>query len=553
MKTTTALSSDNLWYKDAIFYAIDVESFQDSDGDGVGDFKGLTERLDYLSDLGVNCLWILPFFTTPNRDNGYDVRDYFSIDSRLGSLHDFSDFVKAAKERNIRVLIDLIVHHTSEEHPWFQAASADPESRFFDYYIWRKDRPEKEHKENIFPGQEQSVWSYEKSAGAYYHHMFYSFQPDLNIANPHVQREIMSIIEYWLSFGVDGFRVDAATHILDSKGVAGSRLSKPVGFLKDLRKAVTKKSEQTILLAEADVEPDKIGLYYGKGERLNMLFNFLLDNYIFLALAREEAKPIADWLKNPLPPEKCQWLNFLRNLDELDLERLTEEEREEVFRRFAPQEGMRIFNRGIRRRLAPMLEGNRQHLEMTYSLLFSMPGSPMLVYGDEIGMGEDLKQKGRGSVRLPMQWNDSRSGGFSDVPEEKVVWTPLSGGPFGYKKINVKSQHQKQHSLLEWMKRLIRMRKHCREIGWGKAAVIKTDVPQVLAHCMEWRDSALVFVHNLSGKAQKFRLSSRHLHPRQFVCIFQDGDYPPTEEDTVELELNAYGYRWFRVNQPKEI
>ncbi|MDX5436529.1 MAG: trehalose synthase, partial [Pontibacter sp.] len=334
-------------------------------------------------------------------------------------------------------------------------------------YVWRSDKPDKESKQNIFPGQESSVWAYEKSAGAYYHHLFYDFQPDLNVANPAVQHEIMSIIEFWLAFGVDGFRVDAATHILDGKGVEGTRLRKPVSFLKQLRKTVTKKSDSTIMLAEADVVPEKLGTYFGKGDRLNMLFNFILDNYIFLALAREEAKPIADWLRKPLPPENCQWANFLRNLDELDLERLTAEERQEVFERFAPEDNMRIFNRGIRRRLAPMLQGNRSHLEMVYSLLFSMPGSPLLVYGDEIGMGEDLEQSGRGSVRLPMQWNDQKNGGFSDAAREKVVWPPLSSGPFSYKKINVRSQHQKQHSLLEWMKKLIRLRKHCREIGWG--------------------------------------------------------------------------------------
>ncbi|WP_439883233.1 alpha-amylase family protein [Pontibacter sp. MBLB2868] len=553
MNSDKVQEEKELWYKDAIFYAIDVESFQDSDGDGVGDFQGLIDRIDYLKDLGVDCLWILPFYTTPNRDNGYDVRDYYSIDSRLGRLSDFSALVKVAKEHNIRIIVDLIVHHTSNEHPWFQAAAADPDSKFYDYYVWRRDKPQGETKQNIFPGQEDSVWTYNKSAGAYYHHMFYDFQPDLNIANKKVQEEIKSIIEFWLSFGIDGFRIDAATHILEGKGVDGSRLSKPVHFLKELRKTVTKKSKETLLLAEADVTPDKIGLYFGKGERLNMLFNFILDNYIFLALAREEAKPVAEWLKKALPPQSCQWANFLRNLDELDLERLTDKERQDVFKQFAPKENMKIFNRGIRRRLAPMLNGNRKHLEMVYSLLFSMPGSPMLVYGDEIGMGEDLSQKGRGSVRLPMQWNDKNNGGFSDAARSKVVWPPLSKGPFSFKNVNVASQYQHEHSLLEWMKRLIRLRKHCREIGWGKAIVLETDTPQVLVHSMAWQQSVLVFAHNLSGKALRFKIKSKKLHPRQFLQIFQDGDYEPTKEDTTELEINEYGYRWFRVNRLQDI
>ncbi|CAM3844597.1 alpha-amylase family glycosyl hydrolase [Pontibacter korlensis] len=362
-----------LWYKDAVFYAVDVESFQDGNGDGVGDFKGLTSRLDYLSDLGVDCLWLLPFYTTPNRDNGYDVKDYYSVDSRLGNLRNFSDFVAAARERKIRILIDLVTHHTSDEHPWFQAGSADPTSKFHSFYVWREEKPAQET-ENIFPGEENSIWTYEKRAGAYYHHKFYNFEPDLNAANPEVQEEIKSIIEFWLSFGIDGFRVDAATHLLSGKGKEGKSIKRPAQFLKSLRKAATKKSGATMLLAEADVPAEQIGFYYGKGDRFNLLFNFLLDNYMFLALAREEAKPVADFLQVSLPPSRCQWVNFLRNLDELDLERLSEEERQDVFRKFAPKEHMRIFNRGIRRRMAPMLHGNRKYLEMAYSMLFTMPG-----------------------------------------------------------------------------------------------------------------------------------------------------------------------------------
>ncbi|PRY15526.1 maltose alpha-D-glucosyltransferase/alpha-amylase [Pontibacter ummariensis] len=549
----TTPNKNELWYKDAVFYAVDVESFQDSDGDGVGDFQGLIDRLDYLRDLGVDCIWILPFYSTPNRDNGYDVKDYMSVDGRLGTLHDFSQFVRAAKQRRMRVLVDLIVHHTSNEHPWFQAASADPTSKFFNYYVWRKDRPSEASAQNVFPGQENSVWSYEKSAGAYYHHKFYSFQPDLNIANPDVQHEIMSIIDFWLAFGVDGFRIDAATHLLDGKDKEGTRVKKPAQFLQELRDTITQKSEETVLLGEADVPQDKISLYFGKGERINMLFNFILDNYIFLGLAREDAQSIASWLKEPLPPVQCQWVNFLRNLDELDLERLSEGERQEVFKRFAPDENMRIFNRGIRRRLAPMLGGDRKHIEMAYSLMFTMPGSPMLVYGDEIGMGEDLKQQGRGSVRLPMQWNAGQNGGFSTAPSDKVVWPMLDSGPFSYKKVNVVEQHKDEDSLLSWMKRLIQMRKHCKEIGWGEANAIPTDTPQVLLHTVEWDESMLVFAHNLSGEPCEAEVQSKDIHPRQFVDFFSDELYEPTKEDTTHVKLNGYGYRWFRVNQPKTL
>ncbi|WP_114779586.1 alpha-amylase family protein [Botryobacter ruber] len=542
---------DELWYKDAIFYAVDVESFQDGNGDGTGDFKGLASRLDYLGEMGVTCLWLLPFYATPNRDNGYDVKDYYSIDSRLGSLQDFSDFVAAARERNIRILIDLIVHHTSDEHPWFQAGTMDTTSKFHDFYVWREEKPQQET-ENIFPGEESSVWSYEKRAGAYYHHKFYSFEPDLNVANPEVQEEIKSIIEFWLAFGIDGFRVDAATHLLSGKGTPGTSVKRPAAFLKSLRKTATKKSASTILLAEADVTPDKLGFYYGRGDRINMLFNFLLDNYIFLALAREEAEHVAEFLERPLPHYRCQWANFLRNLDELDLERLSEKERQDVFKRFAPKAEMRIFNRGIRRRLAPMLNGDRKHLEMVNSLLFTMPGSPLIVYGDEIGMGEDLDLPGRTSVRTPMQWDSSTNGGFSSAPTSKLFRKPVTTGPFGIKQVNVEAQLHDDNSLLNWMKRLILIRKNCKEIGWGTPKVVKASLPQVLVHSYDWEGNGLVFAHNLSSKPCRFSITSRKFHPRQFVDIFCDTDYEPTAEHTTEIYLEGYGYRWFRVNELKK-
>jgi maltose alpha-D-glucosyltransferase/alpha-amylase len=395
------------------------------------------------------------------------------------------------------------------------------------------------------------VWSYEKRAGAFYHHQFYHFMPDLNMANPDVQKEIRSIIEFWIAFGVDGFRLDAATHLLDGKGLPGTRVKKPAEFLRGLRKTATQKSKATILLAEADVEPDQLGIYFGRGDRINMLFNFLLDNYIFLALALEDAKPVAEFLKKPLPPKKCQWTNFLRNLDELDLERLSEEERQDVYKRFAPQEHMRIFNRGIRRRLAPMLNGNQTHYQMAYSLLFTMPGSPMIIYGDEIGMGENLEFEGRTSVRAPMQWTSEANGGFSTASPDKLFRPPISKGPFGVKKVNVKDQLKEKYSILNWTKRLIRERKNCPEIGWGKPSLISGNQPHVLVHSYEWEGNALVFVHNFSGKACQLSIKSRKYHLRQFVDIFNDQEYEPTREDTQHIELGGYGYRWFRVNRLK--
>ncbi|MBU1820645.1 MAG: alpha-amylase family protein [Bacteroidetes bacterium] len=542
---------EDIWYKDAIFYAMDVESFQDSNGDGSGDFKGLIQRLDYLSDLGVTCLWLLPFYATPNRDNGYDVKDYYTIDPRLGSLEDFSEFVAAAQERNIRVIVDLVIHHTSNEHPWFQAGSADTTSKFHKYYIWQEEKPAEEEKENIFPGEEDSVWSYEKRAGAFYHHMFYSFMPDLNVANPEVQKEILSIIEFWLAFGIDGFRVDAATHLLENKGVPGTRIRKPVTFMKKLRNAVTQKNSTNILLAEADVIPSKVKRYFGQGDRFNMLFNFILSNKLSLALATEDAQPIIENLKQPRPTVECQWANFLRNLDELDLERLTDTEREKVYQQFAPKEDMRIFNRGIRRRLAPMLGGDRRRIEMAYSLLFSMPGAPVLIYGDEIGMGENLDLPGRTSVRTPMQWNSESNAGFSTASADKVMRKTITKGDFSYKKVNVETQYRQEDSLLNWMKALIRNRKNNREIGWGEVGVVKSDRPHILVHSYEWHGNALVLAHNLADKACAFKISSKKFHSRQLVDLFANRIYEPTDENTQEIAMDAYGYRWFRVNQLK--
>ncbi len=542
---------EELWYKDAVFYAVDVESFQDGNNDGIGDFVGLTSRLDYLNDLGINCLWLLPFYTTPNRDNGYDVRDYYSIDSRLGSLQDFADFMAAAKERKIRVLLDLIIHHTSVEHPWFQAGSTDPTSKFHKFYVWREELPTAPLPNPNFPDQESGVWTYEKRAGAFYHHHFYHHQPDLNLANPQVQKEIYSIMEFWVAFGIDGFRVDAATHLLEGKGVPGSKVNRPAVFLKNLRQAATKKSVATILLGEADVTADKTDAFFGKGDRFNMLFNFLLNNYLFLALAREEAQPLIECLKKPLPPFNCQWANFLRNLDELDLERLTEEERQQVFKRFAPQENMRIYNRGIRRRLAPMLNGDLSYLKMVYSLLFSLPGSPLLVYGDEIGMGEDLSLPGRTSVRTPMQWTDKVNAGFSSAPAKQLVKQPIEKGIFGFTKVNVASQQADEQSLLHWMRQLILTRKHCREIGWSTPQIIPVSLGAVLIYGYEWEGNTLVVAHNLSGKACQFSITSPQFHPRQFVDIFADQEYEATQEDTTQIPLQPYGFRWFRVNQFK--
>ena len=539
------------WYQNAVFYAIDVESFQDGNGDGVGDFAGLSSRLDYLEELGVTCLWLLPFYPTPNRDNGYDVRDYYGVDPRLGTLQDFADFVAAARQRGLRVLVDLIIHHTSDEHPWFQAACADAASRFRQYYVWRPDEPATETPQlNNFPDEENGVWSYAKRAGAFYHHRFYCFQPDLNMANPAVQREVHAIMEFWLAFGIDGFRVDAATHLLDDKGLPGTRLPRPAQFLGQLRRTVARRHPKAVLLAEADVSPARLGTYFGRGERLHLLFDFRLASRFFLALARGQAAPLAESLREPRPPRGCQWAVFLRNLDQLDLDQLSPAEQEEVLAAFAPEPEMRIHGRGIRRRLAPLLGGDRRRLELAYSLLFGLPGAPVLVYGDEIGQGDNLRLPGRTSVRTHMQWTDGPTAGFSTAPPPVAVHAPAATGPFSPRRVNVARQRADETSLLCWLQRLLRLRLHCPEIGAAPPQVLATDQPQVLAHAYAHDGRALVLLHNLADQPCAVRLRGRRYYPRQLTDLLADSAYAPTTETSRTLELQPYGYRWLRVAQP---
>jgi maltose alpha-D-glucosyltransferase/alpha-amylase len=376
------MKTKDRWYENATFYAIDMEAFADGNGDGIGDFAGLTDRLDYLEGLGVDCLWLLPFYLSPNRDNGYDVADYYGVDDRHGTLGEFVEFVREADRRGIRVIVDLVVNHTSDQHPWFQQARSDPDSEYRDYYVWREDPPDDPdpHRGPVFPGEEDAVWSYDEEAEAFYYHRFYHFQPDLNTANPDVREEIRKIMGFWLQLGVSGFRVDAATLMIDNKGgLESTKLEDPHGVLKDMRHFVER-----------------------RGDEMNVLLNFLLDAYLVLALAEQEAEPIRKVLDLlPDPPAECQWANFLRNYDELNVGRLPPEDQQNVFEAFAPDEEMRIYGRGIRRRLASMLEGDRDRIELAYSLLFSLPGTPLLIYGDEIGMGDDLSLPGRGAGSDP--------------------------------------------------------------------------------------------------------------------------------------------------------
>ncbi|MBE9185706.1 alpha-amylase family protein [Microcoleus sp. LEGE 07076] len=538
----------DLWYKDAIVYSLDVETFMDSNGDGVGDFQGLTNKLDYLSGLGITCLWLLPFYPSPNRDNGYDVMDYYNIDPRLGTLGDFVEFMHQARERGIRVLIDLVVNHTSDRHPWFLAARSDKNSKYRNYYVWSENPPKTDPKLLVFPDAEDSIWEYDEQANAYYLHHFYKEQPDLNITNSAVREEICKIMGFWLELGVSGFRIDAVPFLIKETDTEGTSPDDLRCFLEEMREFVSSRQADAVLLAEANVAPDRIPVYFDQGDRMHVLFNFLLNQYLFLALARQESTALRDGLKIlPDIPPICQWLNFVRHHDELTLDRISSSEREEIFAAFAPDERMQIFGRGIRRRLPPMMGGDGCRIELIYSLLFTLPGTPMLRYGQEIGMGDDLSLEGRNSVRTVMQWSDAPNGGFSTAATDALARPAIADGEYGYKKVNVAAAQRDPDSLINWIDRAIRIRKQCPEFGRGKWHVIETDSPSVFAHCCNWEGRTLLAVHNLADKPCSVTLKSNEY--TNLCDLFGDRQYESLDADSPSIPLQAYGYRWFRVNQ----
>lgn len=535
---------DKYWYKNAIIYNLDVETFKDSNKDGVGDFAGLKHALTYLSSLGVTCIWLMPIFDTPNRDDGYDVRDYYKIDPRLGDLGHFAQLLDAAEEVGMRVLIDLAVNHTSIEHFWFQEARKDKNSKYRNFYIWSEEKPDEET-ENIMSGEGQedgANWKYDEEAGAYYFHTFFEHQPDLNISNPEVQKEIFRIMHFWLKLGVSGFRIDAAPHMFNEKGQMDFK-EDPHEIFRNFREFVETQKRDAILLAEVDLEPDKYQDYFGDEDQMHMLFNFYVNNYLFLALAREEATPLIKALNEmPKNQEKEQMAVFLRNHDELNLDKLSDKERKEVFEAFAPEENMQIFGRGIRRRLAPMLGNDRRKLELAHSLLLTLPGTPVFRYGQEIGMGEDLSLEGRMSVRTVMQWANEKNAGFSEGPEEKLIRPAISEGEFGYEKINVSDQHRDPDSLHNWVSKAIDYRKEFPEFGWGKYTVLETNNPKVLAHCRDSEKGLGIALHNFSQEEVTVKLELDDTE--DILDVFGDKRYEAFDTQTREITLSPYGYRW---------
>jgi maltose alpha-D-glucosyltransferase / alpha-amylase len=531
----------DLWYKNAVIYSLDVETFMDSDGDGCGDFEGLTRRLDYLESLGIDAVWLAPFQTSPRRDDGYDVADFFAVDKRFGSAGDFVEFVREADSRGIRVLIDLVVNHTSDRHPWFRAAR-EHTSQFHDWYVWSKKRPRDWRSGVVFPGVQQKTWSYDRGAREYYFHRFYDFEPDLNMDNPAVREEVRRIMGFWLQLGVAGFRMDAVPFVIEKPPRPNSSKRLHFEYLRDFRKFLQWRVGDAVLLGEANVPPGESQPYFAGGEGLHMMFNFWVNQHLFLAIASGDARPLAAALRaTRLRAPAAQWAHFLRNHDELDLGRLQNTDRRLVFSEFGPEPSMQLYDRGIRRRAAPMLQDPRR-LQLAYSLVLSMPGSPVLRYGEEIGMGDNLRLRERYAIRTPMQWSAEPNGGFSTAA--KLIRPLVDQGAFGYERVNVEQQLRDDGSLLRWMIRMIRLRKQCPEIGWGEWRILPSGARSVLAAEYRWRGSTIVCVHNLSSEPQEAAVRAGG---ELFADLLDVEEIAAEPRGVHRIPLEPYGYRWFRV------
>jgi maltose alpha-D-glucosyltransferase / alpha-amylase len=536
------------WFRNAVIYSLNVETFMDGNGDGCGDFEGLNRRLDYLESLGVDALWLAPFQPTPGRDNGYDIRDYYAVDPRFGSSGDFVEFMHEAEGRGIRVLIDLVVNHTSDQHPWFKGARGGRGAPRHDWYVWAGKRPSDWQSGMVFPGVQRTTWTFERRAREYYFHRFYDFEPDLNMANRRVREEIRRIMGFWLQLGIAGFRVDAVPFVIEVPSPDGSSAGLDFDWLREMREFLQWRVGNAILLGEANVPPAESGSYFAGGDGLHMMFNFWVNQHLFWSLASGDARPLARAVEQTRPTSPAMhWANFLRNHDELDIGHLPDDAKGLVFESFGPRPSMQLYGRGIRRRLAPML-GDRRRIELAKSLLLSLPGTPVLRYGDEIGMGENLRLKERMAIRTPMQWTDEPHAGFT--PAERPVVPPVDRGLYAYEAVNVESQRRDPDSLLRWMIRMIRLRKECPEIGWGEWRIVRTNRTAVLAMLYEWRERRLLCVHNLAHAPCEARLKLDVDRGDRLVNLIEDDEAIADDRGVHHLELEPYAYRWHRVGEP---
>jgi len=543
---------DPLWYKDAIVYELHIRAFSDSQGDGVGDFLGLTEKLDYLEDLGITALWLLPFYPSPLKDDGYDISDYTSIQPVYGNMHDFRTFMDEAHQRGLRVITELVVNHTSDQHPWFQRARrAAAGSRWRDFYAW-SDTPEKYREARIiFKDTEYSNWTLDYVAKAYYWHRFYSHQPDLNYDNPAVRRAILRVIDFWLRLGVDGLRMDAVPYLYEREGTNCENLPETHAFLKELRKHIDGKFVNRMLLAEANQWPEDAAAYLGDGDEFHMAFHFPLMPRMFMAIRMEDRFPIIDILQQTLAiPENCQWAVFLRNHDELTLEMVTDEERDYMYRMYASDPAARL-NLGIRRRLAPLLNNDRKKIELMNGLLFSLPGTPVIYYGDEIGMGDNFYLGDRNGVRTPMQWSPDRNAGFSNANSQKLYLPPIADPEYNYESINVENQQNNPDSLLWWMKRTIALRKRFKAFGRGSLEFLQPKNRKVLAFLRRYQDEVILVVANLSHAAQQTELDLAEFQGRVPVELFGRAEFAPITDGQYYFTLGPHAFYWFSLESER--
>ncbi|PSM45042.1 trehalose synthase [Streptomyces dioscori] len=548
--------TSDLWWKNAVVYCLDVETYQDGNGDGTGDFAGLTQRIDHLVRLGATCVWLMPFYPTRERDDGYDITDFYGVDPRLGTLGDFTEFVRTARDRGIRVIADLVVNHTSEDHPWFKDARSSRDSAHRDWYVWADEPPEDGPEGVVFPDAEDSLWEYDEGSGQYYLHRFYKQQPDLNVANPEVRDEIARVMGFWTQLGLSGFRVDAVPFLLETDGQADAgALPDPHEYLADLRAFLGRRNGESILLGEVNLPYDGLARFFGdpdsdRGDELTMCFDFVAMQQMYLSMAREDAGPLAAALRErPAAPRDAHWATFVRNHDELTLDKLSDAERAEVFASFGPEKDMQLYDRGLRRRLPPMVEGDRRRVELAYSLLFTLPGTPVLFYGEEIGMGENLAAEGRQAVRTPMQWTPEAGAGFSTAGPDSFP-NPLVEGAFGCRQVNVYEQSRDPGSLLSRVRLFAERYREAPELAWGEHGLVDTGERSVLAHVGRTGGGTVLAVHNFAAEPVTVRLRLPEAGPGgRLTDLLDEGHAGLTVPDDglFRVELPAYGYRWLRV------
>ena len=548
----------DVWWKSAVIYCADVETFSDSNGDGIGDLHGMTQRIEYLADLGVTVLWLMPFYPTAGRDDGYDITDFFGVDPRLGTLGDFVELVRTARSRGIRVIVDFVMNHTSDQHPWFKSARRSVDDTYRQHYVWSARKPPSGKKEVVFPDKEDSIWELDEKTGEWFLHHFYKTQPDLNVANPAVQEEISRTLGFWLELGVAGFRIDAVPFMFANDTYPGSEPDgfNPQRYLGDVRDFVVRRAGDAALLGEVNLPyPQQKDFFGGEdGDGLNLQFDFIGMQAVYLSLAREDATPVATALRQrPELDITSQWANFVRNHDELTLDKLSDTERQEVFAAFGPDPDMQLFGRGLRRRLPTMLGGDERRLRLVYSLMFSLPGTPVLFYGEEIGMGENLDIEGRLSVRTPMQWDAGPNGGFSTAPKRRLT-RPQPSGLWSPEHVNAQAQRQDPGSLWSFMRTIIRRYRQMPQIGWSDVEVLDHDSPSLLAHlcrCDDWRMLAL---HNFAADDAMVTLELGEVPEGSVLRDVLDGreDVPLDPAGRVELRVDGHQGQWLRVVAPGE-